>query len=463
MPPFLFKILGIVIGILIWKAVISSFRKAKKAIDEDSSLLEADDDADDAVPQAQLDMENQWQDAAKQISCTFDPGTDPHGNGASIIGRFSGHAVTVKRFGRNYVRYFVDFRRIPDNPVCVVRDLESIAERILDGHPIFPSKMFFSSQEPFFYCSAETEDAFDRFLAVPSNRSAVLNLVRLFPSCMFNMEGISVRLRASTPDLLVLDKMIAIANALENPSQIPMPDLTSAPKKGFVSVPPVRSSSPVVPSADEPPQKRFPPLQVDTARKTSKIRRAAGTDSSGKTTVVRISPESRRTQEMMNVKDVIARSLSEKTAPAESARADNAPAPSAPSVPSATPDHSLSVESVCAALFSKPFPGPEERAAFDAMKGRRVRWSGQLLTVLPFSMDFVFGSEKGVKATFLIYRMAQSQFGSPVPIKAVAAFPAELQSLLESGRGKEVPFEGELLKFEPFAHELYLQKALLKS
>jgi hypothetical protein len=121
----------------------------------------------------------------------------------------------------------------------------------------------------------------------------------------------------------------------------------------------------------------------------------------------------------------------------------------------------LNVESVCAALFGKSFPGAEERAAFDAMKGRRVRWSGELLMSLPFSMDFVFGSQKGVKSTLLICKYMQGSV--PVQIKAVAAFPPELRERLESLKGKTVLFEGELLKFEPFAREIYLQNASLES
>ena len=121
----------------------------------------------------------------------------------------------------------------------------------------------------------------------------------------------------------------------------------------------------------------------------------------------------------------------------------------------------MDVESVCATLFGKAFPGTEERAAFDAMKGRRVRWSGELLMSLPFSMDFVFGSRKGVKATILICRLTQGSV--PVQIKAVAAFPPELRGQLESAKGKTVVFEGELFKFEPFARELYLQDASLVS
>ena len=123
----------------------------------------------------------------------------------------------------------------------------------------------------------------------------------------------------------------------------------------------------------------------------------------------------------------------------------------------------LTVESVCSALFGKAFPGTEERAAFDAMKGRRVRWSGELQMSMPFSMDFVFGTTRGVKATIAVWKIQQSKFGVPVQIKAVAAFPPTLRETLASLKGKTIVFEGELLKFEPFAREIYLQDASLVS
>ena len=123
----------------------------------------------------------------------------------------------------------------------------------------------------------------------------------------------------------------------------------------------------------------------------------------------------------------------------------------------------MTVESVCAVLFGKSFPGAEERAAFDAMKGRRVRWSGELLMSMPFSMDFVFGSRKGVKATLAVWKVQQSKFGVPVQIKAVVSFAPELQRDLDAAKGSTVTFEGTLLKFEPFAHEIYLRDATIAS
>ena len=458
---FLFKIAAILIGIFIWKTVMASFTKAKAAMQ--------DDEDGDAGSRAHLDLEAQWRQAAERLSCTFDRGKKANGNDMSISGRFSGHAVTIKRFGRNYVRYFVGFRNATRIRVCVVRDMQTIAERILDGHPIFPSKMFFSSQEPDFYCSAESEAAFDHFLDTPSNRSAVLNLVRLFPAGMFNNEGVSVRLRATAPDVEVISRMAAIANALENPSQTPMSDLMTAQKKGLLSVPAEFSSADFPPAEEEIEEdtpKRFQPLQIETpkAKKTSKIQVQKSDDAAARrTTVIRISPEARRTGIADTVKEDVVRNTSEKTVlfspekqvPPVQTKQDT-PAPKAA-------DSALTVESVCAVLFSKSFPGAEERAAFDAMKGRRVRWTGELQMALPFSMDFTFGSRKGVKATLLVHEMKQGQSGVPVRIKAVAAFPPELQSALESAKGKTVAFEGDILKFEAFSREIYLQDASLES
>jgi hypothetical protein len=447
---FLFKIIAILIGIFIWKTVVASFRKANKAIHEDSD--------DENAPVAKLDLESQWREAAKELGCEYTPGTSPDGKDAAITGRFSGHSVTIKRFGRNYVRYFVDFRNPPGFRVCVVRDLESIAERILDGHPIFPSKMFFSSQEPDFFCSAESEEAFDRFLDTPSNRSAVLNLVRLFPAGMFNNEGVSVRLRGNAPDISVISRMAAIANALESPSSEPMHDLLTAQKKDLLAVP--QDFTPEVQQEEPDMPKRHQPLQVDVDAKTTRIPLPPNTPlSSQRTTVIRISSEAKRMNKSDTPKAGVVRSSSASASPAPASASPRIQPEPVVQKPTVAGD--LTVESVCTALFGKAFPGAEERAAFDAMKGRRVRWSGELLMSMPFSMDFVFGSQKGVKATLLICKLAQGSV--KVQIKAVAAFPPDKREILDAMKGKMVLFEGELLKFEPFAREIYLVDASLVS
>ena len=472
MPSILFKLFAVVVGIVIWKAfmaMVNGATKVKRSMDEDAEREGLPDDGKGPVPQARRDFLDQWQQAAKELGCKFEPGDAPDGKNASISGRFSGRNILIKRFGRNYVRYFVELRRTPGIRVCVVRDLDTIAERILDGHPVFPSRMFFPSSEPNFFCSADSEDAFDRFLAVPSNRSAVLNLVRLFPACTFNPEGVSVRLRASTPDVSVIDAMSAIANALESPSDTPMPDLRQprTDKKRRVSPSVAESQVFDAPPEREDTPKRYAPLKVDVSTDTARLRRVRDERTSGKTAVIRIHaddcahlhPQKEPAKPGKNVSGPVAAAEAQETAvfPNEVSTAPETPA----NVPET--NSTLTVESVCSTLFAKPFPGNEERAAFDAIKGQRVRWRGELLAAMPFSMDFVFGSTRGIKATLAIWKVQQSKFGVPVQIKAVVAFAPELQRDLDAAKGRTVTFEGTLLKFEPFAHEIYLQDATIAS
>ena len=53
--PFLFKIVAILIGIIIWKTIFASFMKAKSAMHDENR----DDDDDDSRPRAHVDLENQ--------------------------------------------------------------------------------------------------------------------------------------------------------------------------------------------------------------------------------------------------------------------------------------------------------------------------------------------------------------------------------------------------------------------
>ena len=500
MPSFVFKIFAVIAGIIIWKAFMRMIAGARAAQSTDEDDEEDSEFVEDEkkhpgkgpLPQARQSFFDEWQSAANELGCTFNPGEDPRGREASISGHFCGREILIRRFGRNYVRYFVQIRRSPGIQVCVVRDLDTIAERILNGHPIFPSRMFFPSSEPSFFCSAESEDEFDRFLSVPSNRSAVLNLVRLFPACTFNPNGVSVRLRATSPVVSVIDNMTAIASALESPSDTPMPDLRQPQtnKNDRVS-PSVAESDDFVPQPErEDTPKRYAPLKVDVDSDPARLRRMKNAPApSDRTSVLhlhddpaehsgseKISASARTT--VLRLDDVPAEAPAPKEKPAppaaavsplfkavETPRTVSSPgkAPVAPETPSnaAEPDSALSVESVCAVLFAKPFPGAEERAAFEAMKGRRVRWRGELLSSMTFSMDFVFGSRKGVKATLAVWKMNQSKYGAPVQIKAVAAFPPELRQELEAAKWQTLTFEGTLLKFEPYAHELYLQDATL--
>ena len=67
--PFLFKIIAILIGIFIWKTVMASFAKARKAMrDDDDPTNEPDtcDGENGPAPQATLFRNGQWKLAAQQ-------------------------------------------------------------------------------------------------------------------------------------------------------------------------------------------------------------------------------------------------------------------------------------------------------------------------------------------------------------------------------------------------------------
>ncbi len=107
-------------------------------------------------------------------------------------------------------------------------------------------------------------------------------------------------------------------------------------------------------------------------------------------------------------------------------------------------------------LWRSSSVGPEEKELFEKYKGRSVQWDGVLKTAYDYSTDFVFGSGGGVKATLEIFEMTPGGSLLRTKIKAVVSFPKEEAPLLKSASGKTVLFQGNLLKMEPFAREIYL-------
>lgn len=76
-------------------------------------------------------------------------------------------------------------------------------------------------------------------------------------------------------------------------------------------------------------------------------------------------------------------------------------------------------------------------------------------------MDFVFGSQGGVKTTLELMDIQQGTYSMKVKIKAVVCFPKEDLQKLRALNGKEITFSGILLKFEGFAKEVYLTSGKL--
>ncbi len=121
-----------------------------------------------------------------------------------------------------------------------------------------------------------------------------------------------------------------------------------------------------------------------------------------------------------------------------------------------TPDAIPSKEQFLPMLWRSSSVGPEEKELFEKYKGRSVQWDGVLKTAYDYSTDFVFGSGGGVKATLEIFELTPGGSLLRTKIKAVVSFPKEEAPLLKSASGKTVLFQGNLLKMEPFAREIYL-------
>lgn len=121
---------------------------------------------------------------------------------------------------------------------------------------------------------------------------------------------------------------------------------------------------------------------------------------------------------------------------------------------------SLSAEELAAVLFSAAFPGEKEKQYFNGLIGKTVTWKGSLKSVYPYSSDFIFGKGPGTKATFEICEVGTG-YGMKSKVKATVSLGENALQTLKGQTGKEYTFTGTLLKFEPFAKEILLEKGYL--
>ena len=112
-------------------------------------------------------------------------------------------------------------------------------------------------------------------------------------------------------------------------------------------------------------------------------------------------------------------------------------------------------------LWRSGLMASRQKELFAPYAGREVEWEGILKTCFPFSTDFVFGKEGGIKATFELEEFKPEGSFMPIRIKAVAAFPKTEQSKLEKAFGIKFRFRGKLLKIEPIAREIYLSCGII--
>ena len=136
-------------------------------------------------------------------------------------------------------------------------------------------------------------------------------------------------------------------------------------------------------------------------------------------------------------------------------------AETAPQTQPVSDNNLLRKEVLIPALFGSTFAGTKEKELFEKVKGREVVWSGTVKSEYEFGMDFVFGSQGGVKTTLELMDIQQGTYSMKVKIKAVVCFPTEDLQKLRALNGKEITFSGILLKFEGFAKEVYLTSGKL--
>ena len=136
-------------------------------------------------------------------------------------------------------------------------------------------------------------------------------------------------------------------------------------------------------------------------------------------------------------------------------------AETAPQTQPVSDNNLLRKEVLIPALFGSTFAGTKEKELFEKVKGREVLWSGTVKSEYEFGMDFVFGSQGGVKTTLELMDIQQGTYSMKVKIKAVVCFPKEDLQKLRALNGKEITFSGILLKFEGFAKEVYLTSGKL--
>ena len=124
----------------------------------------------------------------------------------------------------------------------------------------------------------------------------------------------------------------------------------------------------------------------------------------------------------------------------------------------------LSKEAVLHALWNSSFPGNAEKMLFEnTYKNKQVCWDGVLRGAFPYNTDFVFGQHTGVKSTIDLLEITQGNSSFKVMIKAQISFPPEEAQRLRNASGKQIVFQGTLLKYEPLSRQLYLSGGMIHS
>ena len=100
--------------------------------------------------------------------------------------------------------------------------------------------------------------------------------------------------------------------------------------------------------------------------------------------------------------------------------------------------------------------GKAEKEDFAKVKGKRVEWQGKLLFHYEYEYDYTFGNRKGIKAALELQAEGLHQ-----PIRILLSLPRTDGEFLRNNREQVLTFRGDLLQFETFSRELYLDNGEL--
>lgn len=116
----------------------------------------------------------------------------------------------------------------------------------------------------------------------------------------------------------------------------------------------------------------------------------------------------------------------------------------------------LEPQVLCDALFRNAMAGKAEKEDFAKVKGKRVEWQGKLLFHYEYEFDYMFGNRKGIKAALELQAEGLHQ-----PIRILLSLPRTDGEFLRNNREQVLTFRGDLLQFETFSRELYLDNGEL--
>ena len=119
-------------------------------------------------------------------------------------------------------------------------------------------------------------------------------------------------------------------------------------------------------------------------------------------------------------------------------------------------DESLSVAQFCKNIFSDDMGAFDSTRLFDSdYKGKRVKWSGKLISASQFSFDFVFKDSPGVKATYEIFEIKSTY--STTKVKAIVRYTEEHLDELKEKIGKEnIEFSGNLISLDGLTKNIFI-------